>query len=160
MLKACVSTQPVYAGNLFYDHDRAGGWFNSATGYGALGYAIPAAIGAAIARPDLPVLCLTGDGGAQFSLSELMTAAQEALPVTFVIWNNRGYGEIAASMRDAGATVIGCDPAPPDFADLARACGMPYATIAADPSAIAEALRRLRASPGPSILEIRVADAA
>ncbi|MGI1663887.1 5-guanidino-2-oxopentanoate decarboxylase [Palleronia sp. KMU-117] len=154
------STQPVYAGNLFYDPDRAGGWFNSATGYGALGYAIPAAIGAAIARPDLPVLCLTGDGGAQFSLAELMTAAQEALPVTFVIWNNRGYGEIATSMRDAGAPVIGCDPTPPDFADLARACGMPHAAVAADPAAIAATLRRLRAIAGPSILEIRVADVA
>ena len=40
------STQPIYAGNLYYDHDRAGGWFNAATGYGALGYGIPAAIGA------------------------------------------------------------------------------------------------------------------
>ena len=41
------SAQPVYAGNLCYDHDRPGGWFNAATGFGALGYAIPAAIGRA-----------------------------------------------------------------------------------------------------------------
>jgi acetolactate synthase-1/2/3 large subunit len=150
------STQPVYAGNLYYDHDRPGGWFNSATGYGALGYAIPAAIGAAVARPDVPVLCLTGDGGAQFSLPELMTAAQERLPVTFVIWNNRGYGEIAASMRDAGTEVIGCDPAPPDFADVARACGMPHACVSAEPAEAAMALLRLRAKPGPAILEVRV----
>src|SRR5262249_55898920 len=43
------STQPVYAGNLYYDHDRPGGWFNGSCGFGALGYAIPAAIGAALA---------------------------------------------------------------------------------------------------------------
>ena len=43
------STQPVYAANLYYDHDRPGGWFNAATGFGALGYGPPAAIGAAIA---------------------------------------------------------------------------------------------------------------
>lgn len=150
------STQPVYAGNLYYDHDRPGGWFNSATGYGALGYAIPAAIGAAVARPDLPVLCLTGDGGAQFSLAELMTAAQESLPITFVIWNNRGYGEIATAMRDAGIEPIGCDPAPPGFAAIAQACGMPHAATAPDPAALASALGRLRDGNGPAMLEILV----
>ena len=62
------STQPIYAGNLYYDHDRPGGWFNAATGFGALGYGIPAAIGAALAAPDTPVICIAGDGGAQFSL--------------------------------------------------------------------------------------------
>jgi acetolactate synthase-1/2/3 large subunit len=150
------STQPVYAGNLYYDHDRPGGWFNSATGYGALGYAIPAAIGASVACPDVPVVCLTGDGGAQFSLAELMTAAQEKLPITFVIWNNRGYGEIATAMREAGVEPIGCDPAPPSFEAVARACGMPHAAIAPDPKAIASALGRLSGGEGPAMLEIIV----
>ena len=45
------STQPVYVGNLYYDHDRPGGWFNAATGYGALGFGPGAAIGAAMAAP-------------------------------------------------------------------------------------------------------------
>ena len=71
------SAQPIYAGNLYYDHDRPGGWFNAATGFGALGYGIPAAIGAALAEPDAPVICITGDGGAQFSLPELMVAKDE-----------------------------------------------------------------------------------
>src|SRR5690606_1153648 len=57
------STQPVYAANLYYDHDVPAGWFNAATGFGALGYGPPAAIGAALARPGAPVICLTGDGG-------------------------------------------------------------------------------------------------
>ncbi|TIT86291.1 MAG: hypothetical protein E5W59_23380, partial [Mesorhizobium sp.] len=65
------STQPVYAANLYYDHDRPGGWFNAATGFGALGYGPPAAIGAALAVPEAPVVCLTGDGGFQFTLPEL-----------------------------------------------------------------------------------------
>ena len=68
------STQPVYAANLYYDHDRPGGWFNSATGYGTLGYGAPAAIGAAIAAPGAPVVCLAGDGGFQFTLPELAVA--------------------------------------------------------------------------------------
>ena len=68
------STQPIYAANLYYDHDRPGGWFNAATGFGALGYGPPAAIGAALAVPDAPVVCLTGDGGFQFTLPELGAA--------------------------------------------------------------------------------------
>ena len=148
------STQPVYAGNLWYDHDLAGGWFNAATGYGALGYGIPAAIGAAIGRPDRPVICLTGDGGAQFALAEMMVAVQEKLPVTFVIWNNRGYREIAEAMAGAGAPVIGCDPVPPDFGQLAGAFGMGHVAVAADPSAVARALGG--GGGAPRIVEIVV----
>ncbi|GAB4383293.1 5-guanidino-2-oxopentanoate decarboxylase [Albidovulum sp.] len=150
------STQVVYAGNLFYDHDRPAGWFNAATGFGALGYAIPAAIGAALARPGTPVLCHAGDGGAQFSLAELMTAAEEALPIRFLIWNNRAYGEIAASMRAAGVVVTGCHPAPPDFAAVARACAMPHRRAAMSATAIVAALAELADTPGPAMVEIEM----
>lgn len=149
------STQPVYAGNLWYDHDRPGGWFNAATGFGALGYAIPAAIGAAVAVPDAPVVCICGDGGAQFSLPELMTARDENLPITFVIWNNHGYGEIAQSMRDAGVEVIGCDPTPPEFGAIATACGMPFASVPAEPAAVEQAFAGWAGVSGPRLLEIR-----
>jgi acetolactate synthase-1/2/3 large subunit len=149
------STQPIYAGNLYYDHDRRGGWFNAATGFGALGYAIPAAIGVSVAEPDAPVICLTGDGGAQFSIAELMTAKDENLPITFIVWNNHGYGEIAASMREAGVDVIGCAPTPPDFSAIATACGMPFQSVAQDADAVAAALAAWEAVSGPRILEIR-----
>ncbi|MGR3762279.1 5-guanidino-2-oxopentanoate decarboxylase (plasmid) [Roseobacteraceae bacterium NS-SX3] len=147
------STQPIYAGNLYYDHDRAGGWFNAATGYGALGYAIPAAIGAALADPSARVICIAGDGGAQFSLPEIMAAVDENLPVTFVIWNNRGYREIATSMQDAGVSVVGCDPTPPDFAAAAASFGIRHNCVAADPAAVADALKQT-AGQGPAMIEI------
>ena len=76
------STQPIYAANLYYDHDRAGGWFNAATGFGALGYGPGAAVGAALAAPGAEVVCLIGDGGLQFSPGELRTAVDERLPIT------------------------------------------------------------------------------
>jgi acetolactate synthase-1/2/3 large subunit len=147
------STQPIYAGNLYYDHDRAGGWFNAATGYGALGYGIPAAIGAAIAAPDTPVICILGDGGAQFSLPEVMTAVDEKLPIIFVIWNNQGYREIATSMEAVGVEVLGCDPTPPDFAATAQSFGIGHVAVGTDPAAIAAAVAN-SLGQGPSFVEI------
>jgi acetolactate synthase-1/2/3 large subunit len=149
------STQPVYAANLFYDHDCPGGWFNAATGYGALGYAPPAAIGAAIARPDLPVVCLVGDGGFQFTLPEIAVAAETGAAVIFIVWNNHGYREIETSMRDAGVEPVGVSPAPPDFLKLADAYALPAERIGS-PSGLGAALARARAAGGPRLIEIAV----
>jgi acetolactate synthase-1/2/3 large subunit len=119
-----------------------------------LGYGIPAAIGACVGRPDVPVLCLTGDGGAQFSLAEMMVAVEERLPVIFVVWNNRGYREIAEAMAGAGTEVIGCDPRPPAFGALAAAFGMGHVAVEPVPAAVAAALQ---GGGGPRIVEIVVA---
>lgn len=148
------STQPIYAGNLYYDHDRAGGWFNAATGYGALGYAIPAAIGAAIADPGARVICIAGDGGAQFSLPEIMAAVDEKLPIIFVVWNNHGYREIATSMQDVGVTVVGCDPTPPNFEATALSFGIPHQNCGTDPQAVATAVTACADITGPCMIEI------
>ncbi|MEE9322565.1 MAG: thiamine pyrophosphate-binding protein [Granulosicoccus sp.] len=152
------STQTIYAGNLYYDHDRPGGWFNAATGYGALGYAIPAAIGASLADPATQIVCISGDGGAQFSTNELMTAVDEQVPVLFLICNNHGYQEIATSMIAAGVPLQVCAPAPPDFQLLARACGIPWQACAMCPKALATALsiamKTLRSGNCPVIIEL------
>lgn len=148
------STQPIYAGNLYYDHDRAGGWFNAATGYGALGYGIPAAIGASVADPTARVICITGDGGAQFSLPDIMTAVDENLPITFVIWNNHGYQEIATSMQDAGVEVVGCDPSPPDFQAASKSFDIPYWHCRPPHQVVAETMISATRYSGPSMIEI------
>jgi acetolactate synthase I/II/III large subunit len=146
------STQPVYAGNLFYAHDRPGGWFNAATGFGALGFGPGAAVGAALAAPGVRVICLIGDGGLQFSPGEVLTARDEGLDVTFVVWNNAGFQEIAESMQAAGLPPLGCTPAPLEMEAFARACGLPFARIAADP----DLLRTSLAGSGPAVVEIAV----
>lgn len=147
------STQPVYAGNLYYDHDRPGGWFNAATGFGALGFGPGAAVGAAMGAPGVPVVCLIGDGGLQFSPGELRTAVDERLPITFLIWNNAGFREIAEAMRDANTEVIGCSPSPLNMEPFARACDLPFQSVAQDPEALADALRQ--PAPGPRMIEVR-----
>ena len=148
------STQPVYAGNLYYDHDRPGGWFNAATGYGALGYGPGAAVGAALVPPGVPVVCLIGDGGLQFSPGELRTAVDEALPISFIVWNNAGFREIAEGMAAVGAKVIGCDPSPLKMAPFAAACDLPFVSVANDPAALQAALSV--PSKGPRMIEVCV----
>lgn len=148
------STQPVYAANLFYDHDRPGGWFNAATGFGALGFGPGAAIGAAIAAPGTPTICLIGDGGLQFDPAELRVAVDESLPITFLVWNNASYREIAEAMRDAQTEIIGCTPSPLNLAPFAAACDLPFQSVTEDPAALHAAL----ATPhkGPRLIKIRV----
>ncbi len=148
------STQPVYAASLMYSHDRPGGFFNAATGYGALGFAPGAAVGAALASPGTRVICLIGDGGLQFSPGELRTAVDERLPITFVVWNNAAYAEIADSMRAANTEVIGCHPSPLRLEPFAAACDLPFTSIPQDPEVLHWALTQ--ANDGPRLIEVRV----
>jgi acetolactate synthase I/II/III large subunit len=151
------STRMVYAGNLFYDHDRPGGCFNAATGFGALGHGVGAAVGAAIAEPGVPVVCLVGDGGLQFAPGEVMTAVDEGARVIFVVLNNHGFGEIALAMREAGSEVIGCDPRPPRLDLFAESCGIPFRSISCAPDALRAALHEVNgaATCGPAMIELR-----
>lgn len=146
------STQAVYAANLYYDHNRPGGWFNGATGFGALGYAIPAAIGAALADPSAPVVALMGDGGAQFTLPELGVARDENLPILFVVWNNNAFLEISNAMEAAGISPTGCHPSAPDFEAAAAAYRLDFRRIA--PEQLQNALSEILPLNGPMLLEI------
>ncbi|MDX0996976.1 5-guanidino-2-oxopentanoate decarboxylase [Sinorhizobium medicae] len=147
------STQAVYAGNLYCDAPRQRAWFNSATGYGSLGYAPPAAVGAAVADRERPVICLVGDGGFQFSLAEIGSAVDAAAQVVFLVWNNDGYREIESYMVENGITPEGVKPSAPDFLLAAKAYGVPaerLATVKDLPRALADAVSR----SGPSLIEI------
>lgn len=117
------STQLIYAGNLYGGAPSPRSWYNSSTGFGALGYGVPAAIGSAIASFNTAV-CLIGDGGLQFCLAELSVAVEEQAHVVFIVWNNQGYGEIERYMRGANIESIGVALHTPDFVAIAHAMGM------------------------------------
>jgi acetolactate synthase-1/2/3 large subunit len=134
------STQLVYAGNLAFAAASPGSWFNSATGYGTLGYALPASTGAGLAAPQRPIVCLVGDGGLQFSLGELAVLRDVDAWTAIIVWNNRGYGEIRSSMIALGIRPEGVDVLPPDFALLAAAYGYAHRLIET-PAALDAALR-------------------
>lgn len=148
------STQLVYAGNLAFEAETPGSWFNSATGYGTLGYALPASTGAGIAAPDRPIVCLAGDGGLQFSLGELAVPGEVGAWTAIIVWNNNGFGEIKSAMIAAGISPEGVDVRPPDFAHLARAYGYRHRLIN-DPASLGQALREFGSHRQVVILEIR-----
>lgn len=143
------STQLVYAGNMMIDPPCPGAWFNSATGFGTLGYAAPAAIGAAIGKPDRPIICIIGDGGLQFTLAELGSAADCSANVTFLVWNNRGYQEIETSMISADVQPLGVEPSAPDFVKVANAYGLPAERV----TDIDQLGRIVGGSEGPRLIE-------
>jgi acetolactate synthase-1/2/3 large subunit len=147
------STQMVYAGNLGFNVSQPGSWFNSATGYGTLGYALPASTGAGLAAPERPVVCLVGDGGLQFSMSELAVPRDVDAWSAVVIWNNRGYGEIRTSMLAVGIEPEGVDVRPPDFLHIARAYGYAHQRIRSR-GALAAALKDFGSRRQVVILEI------
>ncbi|MGI9502369.1 MAG: thiamine pyrophosphate-dependent enzyme, partial [Geminicoccaceae bacterium] len=143
------STQAVYAGCLMLDVPGPRRWFHSATGFGTLGYAAPAAIGAALGAPGRPVICLIGDGGLQFTLAELGSALDCGAEVIFLVWNNRGYREIENAMVDADIVPRGVKPSAPDFVKVAEAYGMRAERVTDD-----VALKKAVASAkGPCLIE-------
>jgi acetolactate synthase-1/2/3 large subunit len=147
------STQAVYAGNLYFDAGRPFGWFNAATGFGALGYGPPAAIGAALAEPESTVVCLTGDGGFQFTLAEIGSARDIGAKVIYLVWNNDGYQEIETYMVENGITPEGVRPSAPDFIKIGEAYGLPSVRLS-DVSELADALKRAASHDGPSLIEV------
>jgi acetolactate synthase-1/2/3 large subunit len=147
------STQPVYSANLFYQPEQPRSYFNSSTGYGTLGYALPAALGAKLAKPERPVVALIGDGGIQFTIAELATAVELQLPVPILLWNNRGYGEIKRYMADRGIPQIGVDIYTPDFQAIARGFGC-QAVQAESLAQLHEALVQASQARGPTVIEI------
>ncbi|MFK0239856.1 thiamine pyrophosphate-binding protein [Microbacterium sp. NPDC090281] len=91
--------------------------------YATLGYGLPAAIGAAVAQTEHPVVTVIGDGALMFCVNELVTAVEQRLDVTIVCVDNGGYAEIRQNEVDRGMVPIGVDLVQPDWAALATAFG-------------------------------------
>ncbi|BBO56586.1 5-guanidino-2-oxopentanoate decarboxylase [Cobetia sp. AM6] len=149
------SCATVYAANHLLSQPAPRRYFNASTGYGTLGYGLPAAMGATLGRPDLPVIALVGDGGIMFTLSELACAVEEQLPVVIVLWHNQGYEEIRRFMDNAGVTCLGVDIKAPDFQLLAQGFGC--AAVAIDSSRELATAISERDTSAPLLVEIDAA---
>ncbi len=144
-------TQIAYLGNYAYAVDNPGAWFHP-SGYGTLGYALPAAIGAKLAAPRRAVLALAGDFGLQFTLQELMTAVELDLNVPIVVWNNAALGQIRDDMLACGIAPVAVVAQNPDFVALAAACGATGLRVAS-PAALTQAVRAALERRGPTLIE-------
>ena len=128
---------------------------------GAIGYGIPAAVGAAVAAPDRPVLCLESDGSAMYTISGLWTQARENLNVTTVIYNNSAYDILRIELQRVGA---GSAPGPKaldlldlsrptmDFVKITEGMGVPARRVTTAEE-FADALRTAFAEPGPHLID-------
>lgn len=135
----------------------------SAGGFSTMGWSFPAALGAKLAAPDVPVLALVGDGDFLMTVQELATAVQYNIPVITVVLNNQGwqairdlqtiaYGEetVYATMFERGEA-----PVTPHIADVARAFGA-HAVRICHPDEVGPALRAALRADGPSVIEIMI----
>lgn len=123
---------------------------HSAQGAGGLGYGFPAALGAAAADRTRPVLAVSGDGGAMYSIAELATARQYGLHVTWLIVDDGGYGILREYMTDAFGEATATELARPDFVALAESFGVP--AVRTDAESLAQDLAKALAEPGPSVV--------
>ena len=120
------SARPNYYAAWMFEQLAPRRYWHSASGFGTLGYALPAAIGAALGS-NAPVAALIGDGGLQFTLPELATAVDAGLGLAIVIWANSGYEEISRSFESANVPQQTCQISSPDFAMIAAAYGCAHA---------------------------------
>jgi acetolactate synthase I/II/III large subunit len=121
---------------------------------GAMGYGLPAAIGAKLAHPDRPVIAISGDGGTMMTVQELETCVQYNIPVILIVVNNNMYGTIR--MHQEGRfpkRVIGTDLTNPDFAELMLVMGGQGVTVKKNKEFI-PALQRALGANCPFLIEV------
>jgi acetolactate synthase-1/2/3 large subunit len=132
-------------------------WLNSG-GLGSMGFGLPAAIGAQMARPDKTVFALVGDGGFQMSIPELATVANYKLPIKIVIMNNGHLGMVRQwqeLFHQNRLSHVELDTFP-DAGKLAGAYGLRGLTLE-DPKLLAHALQEAASTPGPCLVNVKVA---
>ncbi len=136
----------------------AGQQFLYPLGSGTLGYAWPAALGASIAHPDRPVLAVVGDGGLQYALAELGTAAQHGIGAKLLVLDDGGYGILREYQRDAFGHTTAVELPGADLAAVAAAFGLPVRIAA--PEDLGPQLAWALAQDGPAVVVLRTRIAA
>ncbi|HXG49971.1 MAG TPA: thiamine pyrophosphate-binding protein [candidate division Zixibacteria bacterium] len=138
----------------YYPLRQSGRRFLSNRAHGALGYSLPAAIGAYLARPGAKCVSIMGDGSFGFSCGELETAIRYWLPITFIVLSNASYGWIKAGQKaTCGGRYFGVDFLPTDHAAVAAAFGM-YARRVTEPEELGPALKEALALEAPSLVDV------
>lgn len=145
-------TQIAYAANRIFPMEVPRSWHHP-NGFGTLGFALPAAIGAKAGVDERPVAALLGDYGFQYTLNELGTAAELGQTLPILLWNNDALGQIRDDMINKGIQPNAVTLRNPDFQALARA----YGCRAEKPGSLRELSRSIAsalAANGPTVIEM------
>jgi acetolactate synthase-1/2/3 large subunit len=141
----------------FYVFDRRNRWLSSG-GLGSMGYGLPAAIGAQLAAPDDTVWAVVGDGGFQMNIQDLATVSEQSLPIKIALINNGYLGMVRQWQqlfyeRNYSASRLGY----PDYVKIADGYGIP-GRVAQTEEETVEAVRWAMETPGPILIDFRVAE--
>ena len=138
----------------YYPVRKTGRQFFSNRAHGALGYSLPAAIGAHFARPQVKCVSVMGDGSFGFTCGELETLVRYRLPITSIVISNATYGWIKAGQKSGyGARYFGVDFETTDHAAVAAAFGVKSWRVT-EPGELAKALKEAIAHDGPSLVDV------
>jgi len=125
-------------------------------GLGAMGFAVPAAMGVHLARPGGTVWAISGDGGFQMNMAEMATMVQEGLPVKMAVFNNGYLGMVRQWQQFFHEKRYSCTPIwSPDYVKLAEAYSIPGYRVK-EASELADVVGRANAEPGPALVEFMI----
>ncbi len=129
------------------------------SGYqGTLGWGVATSIGVQMARPDVRVVSLNGDGGFMFNVQELAVAVQHNLPLVMIVFNDGAFGNVRRIQKQMfGNRLIATDLANPDFVKLAKSFGA-TGMHATSPEALRSALQTAFKQDGPVVIEVSCGD--
>jgi acetolactate synthase I/II/III large subunit len=135
--------------------------FINCHGLGAMGFGIPAALGACLASGGKRTVCIDGDGGFPMNAQELATVARLGLPIKFFVLNNGGYASIRATQINYfSSRFVACDPASgltfPDLGKTAESCAIPYRRISSQDNLAGE-VSAILAMEGPVLCDVLMA---
>jgi len=139
----------------YYQLPRAGRWFVANRAHGALGYSLPAAVGAHYARPNNKVVAVMGDGSFGFASGELETISRLQVPVVLIVLSNSIYGWIKAGQKVMGGKYFSVDFSTSDHSRIARAYGIDAQRVD-QPAELKAALKRALTVDGPTLLDVVV----
>ena len=122
-----------------------------------LGYAFPTALGVKVAKPDLPVVCMAGDGGFMFNSSELSTAVRYGINVITIVFRNDSYGNVARELDEVFGGAYETDLHNPDFVKFAESFGA-VGMRATDPMELETLIPQALQRQAPVVIDVPFGD--
>ena len=130
------------------------------SGYsGNLGYAYPTALGAKVAKPEVPVVSISGDGGFMYNVQELSTAVKYGINTVAVVFNDNHYGNVRRDLEEDWTGDYGTEFVNPNFVQMAESFGALGIKVT-DPNKVGDAIAEAIAAERPALIDVDMIDTA